>query len=145
MDKNKDRGASWLETRVNHFAQTMSLINRVLGEQAFRLIDEDGKPLLDGKGKPLPRGVNRALFDAQSIAFGWVEASEDDELDTDRLVRELARALKHDDFLDAVRLATGDRTRIRFRVRRMVKALRTGGLNVTVPAKLALETGVGGT
>lgn len=144
MDRNKDRKTTWLQTRVDHFTRTMELIHRVLGEQAFRLIDENGGPLLDENGKPLPRGVNRALFDAQSIAFGWVVVDEDIEFQADRLVRELAQVLRRDDLLDAVRRATGDRARIRLRVRLIVEALRAGGLDVAVPARVILEDGVGG-
>ena len=40
MDSNKDRGPAWLETRVEHFTRTITVVHEILGEQAFRLIDE---------------------------------------------------------------------------------------------------------
>ena len=78
MDTHKDESEAWLNTREERFTQTMQHIRSVLDGQAFRLIDADGTPLKDSEGKPLPRGVNRALFDAQATAFSWVTTPLED-------------------------------------------------------------------
>ena len=145
MDENKERGEAWLSTRENHFRGTMQLIETVLGDQAFRLIDETGEALLDEDGKPLPRGVNRALFDAQATAFGWTSANSISDKQRVKLVQEISKGLKREDLQDAARRATGDRARIRLRVRTMVEALRASGLKVEVPSGIDLQEDVGGT
>ena len=142
MDRNKDRGPAWLETRVEHFTRTITVVHEILGEQAFRLIDENGDPLLDENKKVLPRGLNRALFDAQTIAFGWADVETVGKPLAKQIVRKVALALKSDDLQDAVRRATGDRARIRLRVRLMVEALRAGGLEVNVPPTVSLKDDV---
>ena len=139
MDANKDREAEWLDEREGHFRKTMDLIQSVLGKQAFRLIDKSGQPLLDEDGRALPKGVNRALFDAQSIAFGWVSTESIPNSQKPRVVREISNGLKNEDLQDSVRRATGDRARIRLRVRTMVNALEAAGVGVTVPSGLDLD------
>ena len=113
----------------------MSRIVRLLGKQAFRMIDAEGNPLRDSEGKPLPRGVNRALFDAQALAFSWVTTPPDGE-NRRLILRSIAEVLERQDFQDAVRRATGDRARLHLRVRLMVEALETGGLQLNVPENL---------
>ena len=142
MDANKDRGQAWLTTRADHFTRTMNMLHQVLSDQAFRLIDDNGEPLLDEKGNRLPRGVNRALFDAQAIALAWSPVESVDKRDAKRIVREVAQTLKQADLQDAVRRATGDRARIRLRVRRMVEAFRAGGLEIKVPSDVSLKADV---
>ena len=136
MNDNKDKTATWLDGRKEKFTRTMAMIYGVLRNNAFRLIDENGEQLRDAEGKPLPRGVNRALFDAQAVAFSWVvpggDASNQD------VVRAISLELQDQDIQDAVRRATGDRARIRLRVGRMVSALCKSGLRVEVPSGVTL-------
>lgn len=143
MKDNKDEAESWLEVRESKFTQTMMVIRSVLGSNAFRLIDENGEQLRDAEGKPLPRGVNRALFDAQAVAFSWVVAGGDA---TNRdVVRAISRELQDPDVQDAVRRATGDRARIRLRIGRMVGALRRSGVVVDIPRDVTLPDVVSST
>ena len=135
MDDNKNGTATWLDSRKEKFTRTMATTYGVLGSNAFRLIDENGEQLRDAEGKPLPRGVNRALFDAQAIAFSWVVPGG--EASNQEVVRAISVALQDQDLQDAVRRATGDRARIRLRIGRMVQALREAGLKVEVPGDTA--------
>jgi hypothetical protein len=135
MDTNKDADQSWLDERETRFRETMQRTSRFLGEQAFRLIDAQGNPLKDQQGKPLPRGVNRALFDAQSLAFAWVTTPPGKE-NRKHVLRSIAEILEREEFQDAVRRATGDRTRLRLRIKLMVEALANGGLRLDAPAHL---------
>ncbi len=137
MDKHKNTSSRWLKPREAAFVETMKRINRILGGQAFRLIDSVGNPVKDDKGKPLPRGLNRAIFDAQALAFSWVTTPPAKE-DKKSIVRSIAKVLKSSDFQDSVRRATGDRARVYLRVELMVEALREGGLKIRVPSKLSL-------
>lgn len=137
MDKHKNESVDWLEPREAHFKKTMRRIRQLLNGQAFRLIDDEGKPLKDSEGKPFPRSVNRALFDAQSMAFSWVKTPTP-KIKRDRIIQSIARVLEQENFQDAVRRATGDRTRLRLRIKLMVEALEESGLNIDPPSNLEL-------
>jgi len=128
---------SWLAERREVFCQTMARIDGVLGNKAFRLIDEHGQPLRDERGRTLPRGVNRALFDAQSLGFAWLEGNVGEE-NRRRTVSSISRELAMETVQDAVQRATGDRHRILLRLNAMVVALREAGLNVNVPGWMDL-------
>ena len=143
MDANKRRSEAWLEEREEHFDSTMNLTYDVLGSKAFRLMDENGNPLVDKDGKKLPSGVNRALFDAQSSAFSWVKQPVTES--HPRALAEISKVLQDPEFQDAVRRATSDRARIRLRVSRMVKVLRSCGFEVTVPEGVELSDALQGT
>lgn len=134
MDEHKDADQDWLAPREQAFRHTMRRIDRLLGGQAFRLIDADGNPLKDSEGKPLPRGVNRALFDAQALAFSWAVTPIGEE-PRKSILQSIADVLTRDEFQDAVRRATGDRARLRLRIGLMVEALESGGLLLDVPAE----------
>ena len=137
MCDHQEADTDWLKVRSQHFCETMARLYVTLGANAFRLIDEDGEWLRDEKGKRLPRGVNRALFDAQCTAFAW---TDDPQLENRRgeIVRAIARELRQDEIQDAVRRATGDKARITLRITAMVRALKVGGVDVDVPAHVVL-------
>ena len=132
MRRHQEAEAQWLQVRAEHFADTMQRIDDTLGPRAFRLFGEDGQWLRDGEGRPLPRGVIRALFDAQGTAFAWTDDPQLNDL-SQEVVRAISHELAIDDLQDAVRRATGDRSRIRLRIARMVRALRASGVTVNVP------------
>jgi len=138
MNANKNASQDWLSERRHAFETTMARIAEILGSQAFRLIDANGRPLRDRSGKPLPRGVNRALFDAQALAFSWVTQPI---AATHRrtVVAAVSTALSDDQTQDATRRATGDRKRILLRLGAMVGALTNAGLQVDVPISLRVE------
>jgi hypothetical protein len=137
MDVHKDEAVEWLDVRAARFERTMRLISQVLGDQAFRLIGPDGSALRDPEGKVLPRGLNRALFDAQGMAFSWVTTPFVEE-DQRGIVESIAEAPTDNDLRDAVRRATGDRSRLRLRIKRMVEALTNGGLQLEIPANVQI-------
>jgi len=138
MGKHRDADDGWLEPQRAIFTRTMTELARVLGRQAFRLIDTAGNSLRDENGKPLPRGVNRALFDAQSLAFSWVREPVPDAKRAE-IVQRVSQALNNEETLDAVRRATGDRKRILDRVKAMVSALEAAQIEVDAPATLNAE------
>ena len=137
MNLHKDENQAWLNSRDVQFRETMQRINRILGEQAFRLIDAEGNPLEDENGKLLPRGVNRALFDAQAIAFSWVSTREGEE-DRMLILRSIAEIFERGEFQDAVRQSTGDKARLYLRIKGMADGLANGGLRVDIPRNLDL-------
>ena len=135
MSEFRDPDENWIGIRRAAFEGTMHQLSVVLGNQSFRLIDSDGQPLKDDNGKPLPRGVNRALFDAQSLAFSWL-AAPIPEAAYSEVISHISEELGDEDVQDAVRRATGDRQRILLRLGAMVSALEDAGLSVVVPFDL---------
>ena len=137
MREHQEADTDWLEMRSQYFCETMTRLYATLGRKAFRLIDEDGEWLRDQEGRRLPKGVNRALFDAQGTAFAW---TDDPQLENrrDEVVRAIAHELRRDELQDAVRRATGDKARIRLRITAMVRSLREAGVEVAVPADVML-------
>ncbi len=134
-DDNKNAKDEWLDEKATLFIETMRRVNSVLGKNAFRLIDEHGNPFKDEKGKALPRGVNRALFDAQALAFSW--ATTDFPLENNApLLASIANSLRDERVRDALRQATGDRARIFLRVRSMVEALNNADVVAEAPVQL---------
>ena len=85
-----------------------------------------------------PVGLIRALFDAQAIAFSWVQEPIPDEKHSE-IVQRISEALNEEATLDAVRRATGDRRRIMHRVGAMVSALEVAQVKVDVPIPLNTE------
>ena len=135
MYNNRDPDSAWLDEKALVFEDTMAEIAVTLGDQSFRLIDSKGNPLRDKDGKPLPRGVNRALFDAQALAFSWATKPLRARA-RPLVVRRISGALSQEKIQHAVSLATGDRRRILDRVMSMVLALREANVEVSVPEAL---------
>jgi hypothetical protein len=135
MQSNQNPVDDWLNGREQMFRDTMKRLNTFLGSRAFRLIDANGEPLTDAEGRQLPRGVNRALFDAQTIAFTCLEETPSLDL-RPALLQAISSVMSTDDFQDTVQLATGDRQRLFLRIRLMAQALRQAGANVTLPSAL---------
>ena len=135
MYAHRDPDEGRLAERRQTFSDTMSALATVLGGQSFRLIDRLGNPLRDERGKPLPRGVNRALFDAQALAFSWLKEPIPPNRRT-AVVRQISEALTNDATQDAMRRAIGDRKRILHRVRAIVSALKIAQIEVDAPVVL---------
>jgi hypothetical protein len=131
MADNRNAPPDWIEAQRQVFERTMELIAQTLGTNAFRLIDEHGEPLRDERGKPFPRGVNRALFDAQSLAFSWVEELSSES--ATEVMRSIGLALADGNVRDSVQIATGDRKRLHARTMAMVSALEAAGIDVRAP------------
>jgi hypothetical protein len=75
------------------------------------------------------RSVNRALFDAETIVFANVNVAE--ALDrAESIVSNINHLFVDKDFLDAIRRATGDRSRTMQRVRQVIQAFESSGVSV---------------
>lgn len=109
------------------FERTASLVAQVLGRAAFRQ--------LDASGQVVDRAPNRALFDAEMLAFSWVRTAPS-EVNRQAVVRTIAELFSNLEFQDASTLATGDRSRTLLRVRFMAGALVSAGLDVDPPEVL---------
>lgn len=104
------------------FHSTVNRIAAALGKKAFRLLDPEGNAV--------DRAPNRAVYDAEMLAFSWI----DGELDDDQLsyIRSaVAEICQVPEFQDASRLATGDRTRTVLRVKLMTEALQSTEVPMT--------------
>ncbi len=125
MDAHRDASASWLSEQRQAFESTAELVASVLGASAFRVIDE--------AGRPTERNINKALFDAQMLAFSVAEPAQV-MARRDEVVVQIGRLFKKESFLDTIRRATGDKSRTNARLREMVAALRAAGVSVDAEA-----------
>jgi hypothetical protein len=114
-----------LEVLRDVFLSTATAVAKTLGALAFRQ--------LDPHGKALDRAPNRALFDAQMLAFSW-NATPVDQIDRRAVIDSMATLFQDMTFLDASTLATGDRARTILRIRLMIQALEGAGLHVDAPS-----------
>lgn len=128
MDSVKDAGPTKLRNLKEAFENTTAVAYAVLGANAFRTTDS--------RGHLLETGVNRALFEAQMLAFSWVESPGAIGSKKTSIVRELGKVYRDPDFQDSIQRATGDRTRTLLRVRGVVAALRAAGVRVKAPRSL---------
>ncbi|MEZ6189122.1 MAG: DUF262 domain-containing protein [Planctomycetota bacterium] len=119
-----------VEEAAQIFRETITVLHATLGDGAFRLADRTGEPT--------EKAINRALFDSQMLAFSWV-TKEPTASQRKKVLKELASLYKDPEFLDTIRRATGDRTRTRRRVGRVVEALESAGLTLDVPVDLSSE------
>ncbi|KVN81099.1 hypothetical protein WJ67_06540 [Burkholderia ubonensis] len=69
------------------------------------------------------------------LAFSWIE-DEPGEIDIPLVRKEIAGLFGQPEFLDAVRRATGDRSRTLRRLRETVNALVKANVTVNVPFNL---------
>jgi hypothetical protein len=122
MRSVKDAGPSQLKARRTEFITTVTLIRDVWGSSAFKITD--------GQGKATERSPNRALFDAQMVAFSAIPASESLSGRRKSIVREFAKLFRTKTFMDNIILATGDRTRTLNRINSSMDALESAGVKV---------------
>jgi hypothetical protein len=114
-----------LEELRETFDATVSRVSACLNGRAFRITDAEGQVL--------ERAPNRALFDAQMLAFSWA-SGHNLRSRRRRILRKFAELYEDEDFVDSISLATGDRTRTLLRVRRAIAALEEAGVDVNAPA-----------
>lgn len=127
MDGVKKSAPEGLTTLRAVFEDTVSIVLTLIGPNAFRVTDPNGKAL-----EP---SVNRALFDAQMLACSWIVGKVGD-VDTKRVRQELAALFADASFLDAIRRATGDRARTLKRLRETVSGLKKASVSLKVPFEL---------
>ena len=111
------------------FFQTVGLIHEFMGSAAFRVLDEEGNRL--------ENTVNRALFEAQMLAFSWVNRG-DEQVESVAVRRGMAELFDDEAFLDSIQRATGDRSRTLRRLRETVQVLEGANLNINVPFDLSV-------
>jgi hypothetical protein len=99
----------------------------VFGAAAFRRINAQGQRLEDS--------VNRALFDAEMLCCDRVPADQA-IANADQLKAGLAGLLRTDAFVDAIYLATSDKTRLAARVRAVAEVFSESGLPVSFESEL---------
>jgi hypothetical protein len=99
----------------------------VFGAAAFRRINAQGQRLEDS--------INRALFDAEMLCCDRVPADQA-IANADQLKAGLAGLLRTDAFVDAIYLATSDKTRLAARVRAVAEVFSESGLPVSFESEL---------
>jgi hypothetical protein len=125
MARHRNANRRQLRALTEVFEETMDRVCDVLGPSAFRVTDR--------RGTPLERSVNRALFEAQCLAFHWIEGKGYSS--KRRAIRSsLGSLYKNHEFDDSIRRATGDRARTLNRTKGIVGALRHAGVSVRAPA-----------
>ena len=124
MDRHRPDGPAYVEHAMQEFRLTAERMASLFGTSAFRIIGLDGVPL--------ERNVNRALYDAEMLACRWLRQNPTLH-DSTTLFVSIGNLCKDREFLDAIGKATGDRSRTLVRVRKMVQAFRSAGLDVDAP------------
>lgn len=127
MNSNRDPSEEQLEALRELFHRTVRLVGDGLGSHAFRILNADGSIA--------ERSVNRALYEAEMLAFSWISPDGEHTLST-KLTKEVARLFGNETFVDSIRRATGDRARTFTRVREMVAAFRRTSIDVLSPIDL---------
>lgn len=110
------------------FGRTVAQIAAVWGSAAFKVTDRDGHST--------ERTPNRALFDAQMLAFDLVPSTVDAVDYRKLLIREFAKLYRNDEFIDSISLATGDRSRTLYRIAQAIAAINAAGIDVRMPFRL---------
>lgn len=122
MLENQEASKATLDRHRRLLLSTIERIHTVFDSRAFKVTDR--------KGKIIERAPNRALFDAQMLAFSWASSKTDFEKKRSAIVRQFASLYRDDEFMDTISLATGDRTRTLSRVRGAIKALAAAQVSV---------------
>lgn len=113
--------ADGLDELSSVFECAVQNVFAVFGENAFRLTD--------AKGERVDRAINRALAEAQLVAFSGV-AAEDVLAKKAELVRALGDLHATTEFLDDIQRATSDRSRTQGRISQYVSAIESVGIDV---------------
>lgn len=126
-NEQKSKSKLDLSPLDTEFHRAVQNIDQYLGaNSAFRVLDDNGN-----RAEP---SVNRALFEAEMLAFNWI--APDQRVEAGAVRRSVGRLFRNENFVDAIQRATGDRSRTLTRVREMVAALQNAGLNVQAPFDL---------
>lgn len=124
MQRHQNPTDAWLRKKADLFRDTVGKVRAAFGPATFRIAN--------GQGQPLEGTVVRALFDAQMLTFAHVPESDPRPYRAE-IARKMAPLFHDDEFIDVLRRATGDRSRLRFRVERVVEAISQAGLVVQIP------------
>ena len=121
MRTNREPAEQWLDAHGQLFRRTVAATAGLLGGAAFRVIDVEGQVL--------ERNVNRAVFDAEMLVFSAVDSIALIEK-REAVIENLGLLFGGPHFQDAIRRATGDRSRTRDRVRDLAGAVEAAGIAV---------------
>jgi hypothetical protein len=124
MEANQHATRTDLDNHRRLFRRTIDRIDTTFTDGAFRVTDR--------KGRATERAPNRALFDAQMLAFSWASPKTDFAKLRSKIIQSYAQLYGDDGFIDTISLATGDRSRTLARVRSASSALRRAGVTVRV-------------
>ena len=115
MHTNQEPTKASLTKHRRLFLDTVESIHAVFGPNAFKPTDRNGKAT--------ERAPNRALFDAQMLAFSWAAKNTDFSKKAKTVNKKFGALYQNEGFVDSISLATGDRSRLLARVQYAVDAL----------------------
>jgi Protein of unknown function DUF262 len=123
-----------LEGHRRKFMATIERVGAVFGAQSFRRVYRT-----DDGAVEVSTAVNSALYDAIMLNFARIDATRDQLQEHADAIRSMTNELMLDDaaFIDAISLATGDRTRVHRRVRLLGERLTDFGFDSGLAATLA--------
>lgn len=112
-----------IEELAQKFALTIDRIDAIFGKNAF-------KPT-DSKNTLTDRLLNRALAEAQLIAFSKVDNSNNEIEDNKaEILKNTADLFRDDKFLNSIQKATGNKSNVNYRIQSYINALAKSGLTV---------------
>lgn len=120
MESSSGLDAEGLDRRQRLFKHTVATCDKLFGQGSFRLSDNSGAPI-----EP---AVNRALFDTHMLCASCTRLTTPAKLS--KLRKNLTTLYKNDDFLDAIRRATGDKSRTTRRLSLMKGAFERSGIDL---------------
>ena len=123
MGKMREANQEQLSEFGEILERTTALVHRILGNTAFRITDS--------RGVPRDKLLNRALFEAQMLGFSWIEDGRSCRKAS--VVSALAQLFGDQAFLDAIQKATGNKSNVDLRTKRVVDALTSAGADMNVP------------
>jgi Protein of unknown function DUF262 len=122
MFANQEPSKATLSSHRRLFSMTINRIHTIFGPNAFKPTDRNGRAT--------ERAPNRALFDAQMLAFSWVGRNTDISKRTKDINRKFGALYRDEGFMDSISLATGDRSRLLARVQSAIDTLNRAGVSV---------------
>ena len=126
---NKAAEAELDETATN-FSDAAQRVHAALGSGAFRSVDRTGTPT--------DRAINRAIAEAELVAFSWVGQTPNEVSDmAPQIASNIGELFENDDFLDSIQRATGDRSRTLRRLEMIREALLASGLTLSESGRTA--------
>jgi Protein of unknown function DUF262 len=134
MRDNRNPGNPALEAKRARFIATVEKVHAVYGDNSFRRVYRD-----DNGDVAISPAVNSALYDAIMLNLAAVDIQPQQLAERAADIRHASEQLMLEDtaFIDAISLATGDRARLRRRVRILSEKLSDLGLEPGLAAQLA--------
>jgi hypothetical protein len=112
-ENNQNVDNDQLLTWKNNFLRTIERVNKVLGEFAFRIFNEDGR---------INKNINAALYDAQMIGFSNMD-HEIRKISRSKLKKALIELYNEDKFKQSITSGTSASSLVRYRISRFEEFL----------------------